>query len=190
MLDIQSGNEFPDRNRQLSADESKTATPSDGSVQKAVLADENAQLSEGPSSEKSFQPAAALETIAESIRKFFEIRKGGSSQDGTRVVFDNISVEGSGTGVSEDNAPSPTPTATQCNADSRIIVPSSTNDLVCCQVGFRDPQPPSTPIARTILSTDPPRIRRNHRLGRNALGCWKAGERVYNFSKDTLLYVG
>ena len=49
--------------------------------------------------ERVHQNPAEVEDVRERIRQFFEMRKCGF-EDETSVVFNNISVEGSGTGVS------------------------------------------------------------------------------------------
>lgn len=49
--------------------------------------------------ERVQQNLAEVEDVRERIRQFFEMRKCGF-EDETSVVFNNISVEGSGTGVS------------------------------------------------------------------------------------------
>ncbi|EAW11669.1 ABC transporter PeaB1 [Aspergillus clavatus NRRL 1] len=72
-----------DHDPQLSADGTNTPAASDGSDQRSDVIEKTAQLSE---------------PIADSIRRFFEIRKL-DGPDGTGVVFENISVEGSGTGA-------------------------------------------------------------------------------------------
>jgi hypothetical protein len=71
-------------------DEAKTPTQSDGLVETDV-----------PSSAPSTSPSQILkmEPIADSVRDFLKTRQV-DIPDNTGVVFDNISVVGSGTGVS------------------------------------------------------------------------------------------
>lgn len=75
-----------------SLDEAKTPMQSDGDMQKSEAE------TEGPSL-KSSQITALGGSIADSVRKFLEIRQA-TIPDDTGVVFDRISAVGSGTGVS------------------------------------------------------------------------------------------
>lgn len=71
---------------------------SDASDGKSISDFDHAQ-SPNKHPERVQQKLAEVEDVRERIRQFFETRKCGF-EDETSVVFNNISVEGSGTGVS------------------------------------------------------------------------------------------
>jgi hypothetical protein len=73
-------------------------TQSDGSDEKSILNSDHAQPPD-EYSEIAKKRSAGVENIRERTRRFLEKRRNGCENE-TSVVFNNISVEGSGTGVS------------------------------------------------------------------------------------------
>lgn len=87
---------YPGRNPGLRGME--TTIQSNGSDQKSISDSDHAQPAD-EDFEIVCQESSKVKIIRERIRRFFEMRKSGFENE-TSVVFNNISVEGSGTGVS------------------------------------------------------------------------------------------
>lgn len=80
----------------------KMTMQSDGSDETSISHFDHAQPPK-KHPERVQQDLAEVEDVREKIRQFFEMRKCGFENE-TSVVFNNVSVEGSGTGVSIQKA--------------------------------------------------------------------------------------